>query len=282
MSMNDAYPWWISIGPFARLTGLSQKALRLYAELGILVPAYVDRATGYRYYTADQIRVARLVGLLRRMDMPLATIRQVVEAPAPAAAERLVQGYLAALEAQLAQARRLADELPRFLSTEDLPMSFDVTVQTVPDQPILSRKERIKVDRIDRFIRESVAALEAAAAAQGLATPAPAFGIYYGPINAEDDGPLEVCLPVATLPTAAATDGLTARTLPGGRVASVMLTGAECDFPAILGGYDAVHHWITQNGYQMADAPREIWHTPPGGTDGRMEIAWPFVEKGEG
>ena len=280
MSMNDVYPWWISIGPFARLTGLSQKALRLYAELGILVPAYVDRATGYRYYTADQIRVARLVGLLRRMDMPLATIRQVVAATTPAAAERLVQGYLAALEAQLAQARRLADELPRFLSKEDLPMSFDVTVQTVPDQPILSRNERIKVDRLDRFIRESVAALEAAVQAQGVAPSGPAFGIYHGPINAEDDGPLEVCLPVSA--PAAATDGLTARTLPGGRVASVMLTGAECDFPAILGGYDAVHTWITQNGYQMADAPREIWHTPPGGVDGRMEIAWPFLEKAEG
>src|SRR5689334_2220271 len=132
--MNDAYPWWISIGPFARLTGLSQKALRLYAELSILVPAHVDRASGYRYYTADQIRPARLVGLLRRMDMPLATIRQVVAASTPAAAERLVHGHIAALEAQLAEARRLVDELPRFLYEEDSLMSFDVTVQTVSDQ----------------------------------------------------------------------------------------------------------------------------------------------------
>jgi len=39
----------ISIGEFARRTRLSLKALRLYDELGVLVPARVDQASGYRY-----------------------------------------------------------------------------------------------------------------------------------------------------------------------------------------------------------------------------------------
>ncbi|WP_020673136.1 MerR family DNA-binding transcriptional regulator [Amycolatopsis nigrescens] len=42
----------ISIGRFARVTGLMVKALRLYAEAGVLEPAQVDGASGYRFYRA--------------------------------------------------------------------------------------------------------------------------------------------------------------------------------------------------------------------------------------
>jgi DNA-binding transcriptional MerR regulator len=38
----------LSIGRFARLTGLTVKALRHYDELGLLRPAHVDGWTGYR------------------------------------------------------------------------------------------------------------------------------------------------------------------------------------------------------------------------------------------
>ena len=44
----------LSIGRFARLTGLTVKALRHYDVQGLLSPAHVDDWTGYRYYTADQ------------------------------------------------------------------------------------------------------------------------------------------------------------------------------------------------------------------------------------
>ena len=40
----------VSIGEFSRLSRLSPKALRLYDELGLLVPDHVDPVTGYRVY----------------------------------------------------------------------------------------------------------------------------------------------------------------------------------------------------------------------------------------
>jgi DNA-binding transcriptional MerR regulator len=58
-------------GRFRSLTGLSDKALRLYAERGILVPAAVDPATGYRSYAADQVRDGIALDLLRRSKIPL-------------------------------------------------------------------------------------------------------------------------------------------------------------------------------------------------------------------
>jgi protein phosphatase len=44
----------VTIGRFARLTGLTVKALRHYDELGLLKPARVDAWTGYRWYEPAQ------------------------------------------------------------------------------------------------------------------------------------------------------------------------------------------------------------------------------------
>lgn len=43
-----------SIGEVSKLKGVTIKALRYYHEVGILVPKYIDEATGYRYYSIDQ------------------------------------------------------------------------------------------------------------------------------------------------------------------------------------------------------------------------------------
>ncbi|MGN6301478.1 MAG: MerR family transcriptional regulator [Angustibacter sp.] len=74
----DAGPH-LAIGQVARRTGLTVKALRHYDRVGLLPPAHVDPATGYRYYDATQLEVARLVHLLRSVDVPLDDVRSCVE-----------------------------------------------------------------------------------------------------------------------------------------------------------------------------------------------------------
>ncbi len=68
----------LSIGEFARLSGLSIGALRHYDGVGILVPASVDGATSYRRYTRDQLETARTVATLRDLEVPLEEIRDVL------------------------------------------------------------------------------------------------------------------------------------------------------------------------------------------------------------
>ena len=59
------------IGRFSRQTGLSVKALRHYDELGLLRPAAVDAASGYRLYSSGQVERAEAIRLLRRLEVPL-------------------------------------------------------------------------------------------------------------------------------------------------------------------------------------------------------------------
>jgi DNA-binding transcriptional MerR regulator len=70
----------LSIGVFARRSRLSTKALRLYDRLGVLAPAHVDELSGYRRYRESQLAAARLVAMLRRLNMPLSQIAEVVSA----------------------------------------------------------------------------------------------------------------------------------------------------------------------------------------------------------
>ena len=70
----------MSIGEFSKLTHLSVKALRHYHEVGLLVPAAIDRESRYRRYEAAQARDAQLIRRLRALDMPIESIRVVTTA----------------------------------------------------------------------------------------------------------------------------------------------------------------------------------------------------------
>jgi protein phosphatase len=62
------------IGEFSERSGLTPKRLRTYAANGLLHPAAIDSASGYRYYSPGQLRDARLIEFLRNAGMPLAEI----------------------------------------------------------------------------------------------------------------------------------------------------------------------------------------------------------------
>lgn len=68
----------MTIGRFARLTGLSIHALRHYDDVSLLIPAHTDPQTGYRRYGRDQMRLAHLIRELRWIDLPIEEIRQVL------------------------------------------------------------------------------------------------------------------------------------------------------------------------------------------------------------
>jgi DNA polymerase III subunit beta len=108
------------IGEIARASGLSISALRFYDGAGVLVPAEVDPATGYRRYSDDQIRAARLVAGLRRVGMPVADItRAVTELTNPPAVRKLLDEHLHRLEDGLADARRELSRVHALLDLEE-------------------------------------------------------------------------------------------------------------------------------------------------------------------
>ncbi len=104
------------IGEVARASGLSVSALRFYDGAGVLVPAEVDAATGYRRYADEQVKAARLIAGLRRIGMPVTEIAEAVR-DEPAALRRRLDAHQRSLEDGLADAKR---ELLRIHTLLDL------------------------------------------------------------------------------------------------------------------------------------------------------------------
>jgi DNA-binding transcriptional MerR regulator len=94
----------LPIGRFARLTGLTVKALRHYDEVGLLEPASVDPGTGYRYYAARQCVRAEAIRRLRGIELPLEEVAEILETSDPATVRRVLiehQGRMALRAAEL-------------------------------------------------------------------------------------------------------------------------------------------------------------------------------------
>lgn len=108
----------LPIGTFARRSGLTASALRFYDDSGVLRPADVDATSGYRYYHVDQLERAVTVRRLRELDMPLATVDEVLTAD-PTRAARLIDEHVASLSARADAARRLAVEVKATLTGGD-------------------------------------------------------------------------------------------------------------------------------------------------------------------
>lgn len=187
----------LTIGAFAARARLSPKALRLYDRLGLLAPAHVDEVSGYRYYRADQVERARLVALLRQLDMPLARIAEVVEVGAAQGAV-LLATYWADAEARFASQRTLAEYLRGRLSGRSTEMYGKFVIETVdvPERVVLTEKRHTLADELPVWIPASLARLEDGARECGGTTGSP-FVVYYAEVSMESDGPAESCVPVA-------------------------------------------------------------------------------------
>src|SRR5207237_724206 len=74
---------------------------------GILVPAQVDRFTGYRMYTADQLADAAIVRRLRALDLPLEQVREVLQARDPDFTRQVLANHQVAMQARLAETERI-------------------------------------------------------------------------------------------------------------------------------------------------------------------------------
>jgi DNA-binding transcriptional MerR regulator len=129
----------LTVGLMARLSGLTVKALRHYDRTGLLRPAAVDGATGYRLYHGDQVAEARLVRLLRSLDLPLDQVRVAVAAwkdGDDAAVERLVGEHRRQLDVRVTRLRGALHRIDHLLA-EGLPAAM---TETDPDQATATTK----------------------------------------------------------------------------------------------------------------------------------------------
>ncbi|MBX3082906.1 MAG: MerR family transcriptional regulator [Anaerolineae bacterium] len=189
----------LKIGDFSRLAQVPIKTLRFYDELGLFRPAEVDRFTGYRYYTLDQL--PRLNRILALKDLGLALEQITTMMNGEMSAEEM-RGRLEAKrreaqqEIEEAQARLMRLDIRlRQIDMENQMPTYEIVTKKVDSQRVLSiRQIAPTMTERDRLIEEVRAALRR----QPISVSAPPILLYHHAGYRDVDLDIEVAIPVET------------------------------------------------------------------------------------
>lgn len=262
------------IGDFSKLTRVSVKALRFYDEVGLLKPTYVDRDTGYRYYSATLLQrlnrilafkelglsLGEIVNLLEG-DLPVDCVRESLQNRRAELARRIEreQAQLAEVDAWLAQLNQ-AGRVPE----------YEVTVKNVAPRLVASVRDKLSsyadadelFDELSSDFKQRGAPLERGAiwhTCAGQRRSIDCEAILFLREPAPGAGRAQVY------------------ELPGAAVACVIHQGSDetCER-----AYVAARSWIESRGYAIAGPSREVYwqgDVAQDGDSGVTEIQYPII-----
>lgn len=253
-------------GEFGAAARLSPKALRLYAEQGVLPPVEIDPATCYRCYDPAQLPRARLIGRLRSLGLPLARIVSLLEL-SPGARALELRGWLRAERQRLDGRAAVIEGLdggPR----PDLVEA--VRLRDVPARKVVSRSGRVDTKALHEHAR--AAERDIRTHLSGSAQPRLIF--FEDLVTPDSDAVVEVAVPHEG--TVEPVADLRIRLVPAHTAAWLAVPPGYEDYPLILRVYDAIEVWIdTHPGLRLCGPPYE---TAPG-SGALFDISYPLTQE---
>ncbi|MET3288172.1 UNVERIFIED_CONTAM: MerR family transcriptional activator of bmr gene [Brevibacillus sp. OAP136] len=138
---------YFSIGEVSKLFNLSVQALRLYDQLGIVKPSYVNEDNGYRYYTLDQFTLLDFLKVCKASQVPLKEIKEILDQPLTVEhTKQLLQTQENILAEQIASLTEVKNGIARKRGDierwqERLPQC--ITVLHLSERPIAQKRVQI-------------------------------------------------------------------------------------------------------------------------------------------
>ena len=266
-----------SIGEFARHGRVSVRMLRHYDAIGLLRPACVDPASGYRFYQAGQLAELNRIVALKDLGFSLQQVQAILAEQVSAAELRgMLRLRRAEIRAQIeAETTRLARVEARLLTIED-------EARVPIDGVVVKHLARVRVgeltgtaagyepEAITPVIGPLYCDLWQKMASAGVTAAGPALA-YYEDTKAGDGAiVIHAAVPVAAAPDTPEADwpggdhGFAVVDLPAvDRAAAIIHHGSMDD---VLSTGQALARWIDANGYRSVGYAREVtleWTADP-------------------
>jgi DNA-binding transcriptional MerR regulator/effector-binding domain-containing protein len=267
----------LSIGDFSRMTYLSVKALRHYHDVGLLPPAHVDPATGYRFYTPDQLPTAQVIRRFRDLGMSLDDVKSVLDAPDVAARNEVMVAHLRRMEAQLEQTQATVASLRSLLDKPDHPDPIAVEYRRLPPTRSLAITEPVSMNDIDGWWSDAFDELYAAVQRAGAAPAGPGGALYPGEFFEQGRGQVTAFVPIVGEPvTTNANSRAGLVELPAVEVAVTVHRGP---FSELDQAYGALGTYVAERELGVEGPIREHYLVTSAHTDDesqhRTEVCWP-------
>lgn len=242
----------LQIGQFSKVCKVSVKTLHHYDKIGLLAPAEVDRFTGYRYYKTDQIDDMNYIQRLKRYGFSLDEIQHLITISDE---KELVQ----ALRQQKEQLKRKKQEMDMILNELQTHISlfertgdimtyqkgYTIEIKNSPAMNVLARRSRMGVDEFGKYYGTLFERVP-----KERVTPTGLNGArYYDKEFDRESSDIEVFIGIREKDKA-----------------DEVMKPCECAMTVHHGGYStlseaygAVVTWISENGYEIAGAPFDLY-----------------------
>lgn len=271
----------LKIGDFSKLSRVSIRMLRHYDEIGLLKPIEIDRFTGYRYYSEQQLTIANRITALKNMGFGLADISEILSCYDDH--EKLEQ-YLCDKQAELEETKEVVLQKIRLLETardrlrKDVnAMKYDVTIKTLQERYVAS--VRMTIPSYDQEgLLWNVLCRETAHMKLIPADPCYCSVTYLDCEYKEKDVDIEAQKTVkGQYPD---TEHVKFKTVPPVTFASATFKGPY----DLIGEVNmAVAEWVKDNGYEFSGPMFNIYHVSPAETSNPdefiTEVCYPVTKK---
>jgi DNA-binding transcriptional MerR regulator len=262
----------VTIGDFSRMTYLSIKSLRHYHELGLLEPADVDPATGYRLYRPDQAATAQVIRRLRDLGMPLGEVRAVLGADDIAARNEIIVTHLRRMEKQLEQTQTAVSSLRGLLEGDQSPIQVEYRSASVT--PAIAIRDQVAMADLERWWTDAFDELHVALADSGAERSGPDGALY--DLEFFTDGLGETIAFIPTLGDVRSRGRVSRLQLPAAELAVALHHGRFDDLDKT---YGALGTFVSESAIGIDGPIRENYvvagDTTSDESQHRTEVCWP-------
>lgn len=240
----------LKIGGFSKLALTTVKALRFYEKEGLLIPAFIDEWTGYRFYETSQLKTAARIKSFRQLGLSIEEIKSIFSG---GDAREVLSAKADSLR-KLKQDTELQLSVIEFI-LEEKEMKYQVTVKEIPEMIVYSAETVLKAytDKTQWIPSVGAECLELNPEIR-CAEPPYEFCEYLDGEYKETD--IKIRHNEAVTSFGRENEHIKFRTLPAAKALSIYHKGA---YENLGEAYAFIKEYAERNGYEVAGFARESY-----------------------
>ena len=238
------------IGDFSKMSKITIKTLRYYENEGLLIPAYVDPNTSYRYYESKQLTDLTKIISLRQAGLSIKDIKEILNG---SNARKILEKRKTELELELNTLNYQLSKIDYLM--EDVNMKNEITIKKMPSYIVYYRDGVISdLSKITEFVLETGMLCSKANPMLKCIYPEYCYVSYLDGEYKEKD--LMVRYAQAVEKKGVEADGVKFMEIPEVEVVSIYHKGS---YNNLRESYDIILKFIETNSYQITDNVRECY-----------------------
>ncbi len=248
------------IGDFSKLSSISIRMLRYYDKVELLQPIKVDEQSGYRYYSAAQLKKVNQIQTLKNMGFNIATIKEIIECNNIDGIKEQFLNRSAQIKEDMTNLKkqlRLLEDSMKTMREDVVEMNYHVSIKEIPERYVASVRKVIPSYNCEEDLW-GILMQEIQMKNISIAHPSYSIAVFHDREYKENDVDVEIQLSI--LEKQKNTKDVTFKNVKLTNVASITVNGSYEQMTAVNA---AAAKWIETEGYELAGPMFNIYHVSP-------------------